>query len=77
MVGDPTVSGGTLRIALYGGTAGTQLFTLPAGLNAKGKPFWSGDATKGYKYKDAKGENGPVKLAQFKNSRAARSSSRR
>jgi len=66
LVGDPTVSGGTLRIALYGGTTSSQLFTLPAGLNAKGKPFWSGDATKGYKYKDAKGENGPVKLAQLK-----------
>ena len=26
-----------------------------------GKPFWSGDATKGFKYKDAKGENGLVR----------------
>ncbi len=66
LVGDPTATGATLSIALYGGTTSSQLFTLPATLNAKGKPFWSGDATKGYKYKDAKGENGPVKLAQFK-----------
>lgn len=66
LVGDPTVGGGSLRVALYGGTASTQVFPLPAGTNAKGKPFWSGDATKGYTYKDSKGENGPVKLAKLK-----------
>jgi hypothetical protein len=66
LVGDPTVSGATLSIALYGGTTSSQLFTLPAALNAKGKPFWSGDAIKGYKYKDAKGENGPLKLLQLR-----------
>ena len=33
-----------------------------------GKPFWSGDAVKGFKYKDSKGENGPVKVVQIKKS---------
>ena len=66
LVGDPTVGGATVSIALYGGTSSSQVFTLPQGTNAKGKPFWKGDATAGFAYKDAKGENGPVKLAQLK-----------
>ena len=66
LVGDPTANGATLSISLYGGTTSSQVFNLPAGVNAKGKPFWSGDATNGYKYKDSKGENGPLKLAQLK-----------
>lgn len=66
LVGDPTASGATVSISLYGGTTASQVFALPQGTNAKGKPFWSGDATKGFAYKDPKGENGPVKLAQLK-----------
>src|SRR6185503_17118519 len=31
-----------------------------------GKAFWTGDAVAGFKYKDPKGENGPVKSAQIK-----------
>jgi hypothetical protein len=30
------------------------------------KPFWTGDASKGFKYKDGKRENGAVKSAQIK-----------
>src|SRR5262249_33934003 len=33
-----------------------------------GKPFWSGDAVRGFKYKDSRGENGPVQAAQLKKS---------
>ncbi len=66
LVGDPTSGGATVTISLYGGTASAQTFTLSAGLNAKGKPFWKGDATKGYSYKDANGENGAVKVAKLK-----------
>lgn len=66
LVGDPTVGGGSLSVALYGGTSVSQLFPLPQGTNAKGKPFWSGSAAKGYKYADAGGENGPVKKVQIK-----------
>lgn len=66
LVGDPTTGGATLTISLYGGTASAQTFNMPAGLNAKGKPFWKGDAVKGYSYKDAKGENGAVTTAKLK-----------
>jgi hypothetical protein len=75
IVGDPIANGATLEVSIdgidyggndYDGVPQSQLFDLPTGLNAKGKPFWSGDATKGYKYKDSKFENGPVKTAQIK-----------
>jgi hypothetical protein len=67
IVGDPTVTGAVLEVQANGTTGTTQAFSLPAGTSAiTGKPFWSGDAAKGFKYKDAKGENGPVKVAQIK-----------
>ena len=66
IVGDPTTGGATLTIALYGGSASAETYTLPATLNAAGKPFWKGDAIKGYTYKDTKAENGPVKGLQIK-----------
>ncbi|MEO8603197.1 MAG: hypothetical protein ABI629_11530 [bacterium] len=66
LVGDPTVTGATLLIGVYGSTASAETYTLSAGLNLAGKPFWKGDATKGFKYADKKGENGPVKAAQIK-----------
>lgn len=62
LVGDPTVAGATLTVRANGGTPSSQTFALPAGTSAStGKPFWSGDAVKGFKYKDAKSENGPIK----------------
>jgi hypothetical protein len=65
--GDPTAHGATLTVSANGGTSTIQTFNLPAGTSPMtSKPFWSGDATKGYKYKDPKGENGPVKTAQIK-----------
>lgn len=67
IVGAPTTGGATLTIAVNGATPSSQTFELPAGIGASGgKPFWSGDATRGFKYKDLKGENGPVKVAQLK-----------
>ena len=67
IVGDPTANGAMLTVSANGGTSTIQTFNLPAGTSLMtGKPFWSGDATKGYKYKDPKGENGPVKTAQIK-----------
>ncbi len=69
IVGDLTVAGASLAITAHGGTPSAQTFALPAGRSAlTGKPFWSGDAVKGFKYKDSKGENGPVKVAQLKKS---------
>ncbi len=67
IVGNPTVAGGTLTISASGGTPTAQIFPLPQGTSGvTGKQFWSGDAVKGFKYKDPKGENGPVKVAQIK-----------
>src|SRR5262249_44886285 len=64
LVGNPTTLGATLMVTANGTTSTTQTFALPSGTSGiTGKPFWSGDATKGYKYKDSKGENGPVKGA--------------
>jgi hypothetical protein len=63
LVGDPTVDGATLTVRANGATSTEQTFTLPQGTNAKGKPFWTGSATSGFKYKDSKGENGPVAQA--------------
>jgi hypothetical protein len=67
IVGDPTTDGATLTVSAYGGTPTAQTFDLPVGTSAiTGKPFWSGDATAGYQYKDPKSENGPVKVASIK-----------
>jgi sugar lactone lactonase YvrE len=69
IVGNPTTAGATLSVAVNGNTPSAQTFTLPGGTSAlTGKPFWSGDAVRGFKYKDSRGENGPVKVAQLKKS---------
>lgn len=66
LVGDPTVDGATLTVRANGATSTEQAFALPQGTNAKGKPFWTGSATSGFKYKDSKGENGAVAQAAIK-----------
>ena len=70
IVGNPvTGTGGTLTIRANGGTPSVQAFLLPQGNDPNtGKPFWSGDAVKGFKYKDPKGVNGAIKVAQIKKS---------
>jgi hypothetical protein len=70
IVGNPVMFGGTLTITASGGTPSTQSFVLAQGTDPVTlKPYWSGDAIKGFKYKDPKGSNAtgkPVKLAQIK-----------
>jgi hypothetical protein len=76
LVGDPTVDGATLTVRAHGATSTEQTFALPQGTrspiclpcspNAKGKPFWTGSATSGFKYKDSKGENSAVAQAAIK-----------
>ena len=68
IVGDPTVDGATLTVRADGTTPSEQTFSLPQGTDAKGKPFWSGDVTAGFKYKDADGTNSAVKTVQIKKS---------
>jgi hypothetical protein len=71
VVGNPVVAGGSIQLTLNGGTPSVMTWLLPQGTSGiTGKQFWSGDATKGFKYKDPKGENGlgQVKTAQIKKS---------
>ena len=69
IVGNPVANGATLTITLGGGSPSNESYPVPTGTSGlTGKPFWSGDPTKGVKYKDPKGENGPVKGAQIKKS---------
>ena len=67
LVGDPVTNGATVTITANGATPSEETYTLPAGTSPTSlKPFWSGDAVKGFKYRDADGENGPVKSALIK-----------
>jgi hypothetical protein len=70
IVGDPALgTGGVLTVSASGGTPGVQVFALPQGTSGiTGKAFWSGTTAKGFKYKDPKGEQGPVKVVQIKKS---------
>lgn len=65
--GDPVTSGATLTVTANGAMPSSATYALPAGSSLlTGKAFWSGDASRGFKYKDAKGENGPVTGVQLK-----------
>jgi hypothetical protein len=67
IVGDPVANGGALTVRANGTSSTAQSFALPTGISPMtGKPFWSGDATKGFKYKDSKFENGAVKQVSIK-----------
>ena len=70
IIGNPvTGTGGSLTVVANGPIIPglPQTFNLPQGTSGiTGKPFWSGDAVKGFKYKDSKGENSAVKSAQIK-----------
>jgi hypothetical protein len=68
LIGNPVSLGGTLIVAAAGGSPSGQSFNLPQGTSFSGKPFWSGDSIKGFKYKDGRGENGPVKTVKIKRS---------
>src|SRR5438045_9161971 len=52
IVGDPTINGATLTVSAEGTSPSQQTFALPEGMSSKGKPLWTGDALKGFKYKD-------------------------
>src|SRR5262245_44084537 len=64
LVGNPVLDGATVTIDADGTTPSSQTYNLPTGVSSyRGKPFWTGDAAKGFKYNDSKGENGPAKSA--------------
>jgi len=66
LVGNPVANGATVTVTAKGATPTEETYALPAGTSASGKPFWSGDALKGFRYSDPAGQNGPVKKAQIK-----------
>ncbi len=69
IIGDPVTNGATLVVDAFGTSTNSQSYDLLAGTStATGKPFWKGDAVKGYVYKDKAGENGPVKIVKIKKS---------
>ncbi len=65
IVGDPTLSGSAggaiLTVIANGASPSTQSFTLPQGMTIAGKDFWQASGASGFKYKDGKGEQGPVR----------------
>src|SRR5262245_42481233 len=72
LVGDPTqmgsAGGAVLDVIVNGGSPSNRSFVLPQGTSIKGKPLWSGNATKGFKYKDPEREQGPVTSVTIKRS---------
>ena len=67
IVGDPVANGATVTITANGANPTEETYAMPAGTSpSSSKPYWSGDLVKGFKYRDSKGENGPVKVAQLK-----------
>ena len=65
IVGDPTLSGSAggamLTVIANGSNPTSQSFSLPQGETLAGKPFWRTSGSAGFKYKDGKGEQGPVR----------------
>jgi hypothetical protein len=72
LTGNPTLAGSSggalLDIFANGAHSTSQEFALPQGVSSTGKPFWSASGSTGFKYKDNKGEQGPVKSVVVKKS---------
>jgi hypothetical protein len=71
IVGNPLLpgpaGGGILQVFANGGTPTSQTFNLPQGTSSGGNLFWLQTNT-GWKYKDARGDQGPVKSVLIKKS---------
>jgi hypothetical protein len=69
---NPTLAGSSggafLDIFANGTNSTAQDFPLPQGISSTGKPFWSAIGSTGFKYNDAKGDQGPVKSVLIKKS---------
>jgi hypothetical protein len=70
LAGDPTASGsgGTIALFLNGSTSPSFTAELLQGSGPSGASYWSGSASSGFKYADAKGVRGPVKKVKIKRS---------
>ncbi len=75
IVGNPTLSGSAggaiLTLILNGDHPTSQTFALPQGSTTRGEPFWLPLSSGGFRYKDPKGEQGPVKLLTIKRTASA------
>jgi hypothetical protein len=68
IVGDPTLVGATATVFESGATSISEAFVLPPTVDpATGHSPWAATRS-GFEYKDPKGANGPVKLAEIKKS---------
>jgi hypothetical protein len=71
VVGDPVASGAMLTVTAEGATSTSETWDLPPGPDpTTGLPYWSGDATRGFTYRDARSVNGPVRLARIRKTTA-------
>lgn len=65
LVGSPvalgSAGGAILELIALGANPSAQTFNLPQGTGANGKTFWSQTGNLTFKYKDPRGEQGPVK----------------
>jgi hypothetical protein len=73
IVGNPTLpgGGGVLTVIANGGTPTSQVFNLPQGTNSTGKPYWVAVGATGFRYKDPKGDQGPVHILTIKRTPSA------
>jgi hypothetical protein len=73
IAGDPTLAGSAggamLHLVVDGGGGSAQTFSLAQGMAASGKPFWRASA-RGFRYKDAQGEQGAVRSVRVEKSAA-------
>ena len=72
LIGNPTLAssagGAILQVFAFGASSSNQVFILPQGTSSTGKAFWNAAGTTGFKYKDGKGDQGPVKSVSVKRS---------
>jgi hypothetical protein len=75
IVGNPTfpgsAGGAILTLIANGANPSSQTFNLPQGTNSTGKPFWVAVGASGFRYKDPKGDQGPVKIVTIKRTPSA------
>lgn len=66
LIGNPAGAGATVTVAVDGASPSEETYSLPAGVSpTTAKPYWTGDASRGFEYRDPGGENSPVKKAQI------------
>jgi hypothetical protein len=75
IVGNPTLPGSAggaiLQLIANGANPSSQTFNLAQGTSSTGRPFWVAIGASGFRYKDAKGDQGPVKLLTIKRTPSA------